>query len=174
MRPHLGLRVSPVLAAMVHLALAGLFSCWVLVSSAPWRALAANIRARRTSVPSVFFPEQHPSEEPGMARHEAARKAVKKAKARAAGKAPIVDAAKAGAPVPAAAVDKGRGKDKGRAVAGPSTPAKGTKKRAAEDSPGEKDKTGKRKKKKVKEIPEPPIRVPCSTPFCTRLLSIGP
>ncbi|KUM64863.1 hypothetical protein ACN42_g2206 [Penicillium freii] len=77
--------------------------------------------------------------------------------------------AKTGAPIPTPAGDKDKGKkddkgksrekgkDKDQTAAGPSTPGKSPKKRAAEDSPREKDKTGKKKKKKTKEVLEPPI-----------------
>lgn len=101
-------------------------------------------------VVSQFQPNSVLLKDPGLARYEAASKVIKKAKT--------------GTVVPAPAADKGKGKekDKGKgkdqAAAGPSTPGKSPKKRAAEDSPGEKDKTGK-KKKKTKEVPEPPVRV---------------
>ncbi|OQD64551.1 hypothetical protein PENPOL_c007G09856 [Penicillium polonicum] len=89
-----------------------------------------------------FQPNRVLLKDPGLARYEAASKVIKKAKT--------------GAVVPAPAADKGKGKD--QTAAGPSTPGKSPKKRAAEDSPGEKDKTGK-KKKKTKKAPEPPARV---------------
>ncbi|CAI7610226.1 unnamed protein product [Penicillium discolor] len=66
-----------------------------------------------------------------------------------------------------------KGKGKGKAVAGPSTPSKGTKRRAAEESSAEKEKTSKQKKKKAKEVPEPPARVdatPCSGPVFDSVL----
>ncbi|CAI7628314.1 unnamed protein product [Penicillium discolor] len=78
-----------------------------------------------------------------LARHEAARQAAKKTKAGGKGKAPEVGAAKTGVPVPTAA--GGNNKGKGKAVAGPSTPSKGAKKRAAEEFSAEKEKTPKRK-----------------------------
>lgn len=43
-------------------------------------------------------------------------------------------------------------------MAGPSTPSKGTKRRAVEESSAEKENTPKQKKK-AKEVPEPPARV---------------